>query len=57
VSLPFINFFATAARADRYLADHDELTSEPLSLPDGVLMGRLDFGGLLEAEPTVTGRW
>jgi hypothetical protein len=53
---PFINFFATAARAERYLASRPELTGETLTLRDAVAMGRLHFGGLLEAEPTPIGR-
>jgi alkylmercury lyase len=52
---PFINFFASTADADRYLKRHPELTGETLSLADAAQMGRLHFGGLLEAESTPGG--
>jgi hypothetical protein len=45
----FINFFASAESAGRYLHEHPVLRGETLSIPEAVEAGRLIFGDLLEA--------
>lgn len=44
---PFINFFASSARAGAYQARHPELTSTELSIRDAATAGRRLFGGVL----------
>jgi hypothetical protein len=44
----FINFFASAESAGRYLRENPMLRGETLSIPEAVEAGRLIFGDLLE---------
>lgn len=45
----FINFFASAESAGRYLREHPSLRGETLSITEAVEAGRLIFGDLLQA--------
>jgi hypothetical protein len=47
----FINFFASAESASRYLREHAALRGETLSTTDAVEAGRLIFGDLLRPAP------
>lgn len=48
---PFINFFASAAGAAAYQAQHPELTTSQLSIMDATIAGRRLFGDLLATLP------
>lgn len=45
---PVLNFFASNANAERWLAAHPDVEGTVISLPDAILAGRAVFGDLLE---------
>ena len=42
-----LNFFSSAASAERYLRQHPHLKGMPISIPDAIEVGRLVFGDIL----------
>jgi hypothetical protein len=44
---PVLNFFATRANAERWLAEHPEVGGHPISIEDAIAAGRAVFGDVL----------
>jgi hypothetical protein len=47
---PVLNFFASTANAERWLAAHPEVSGTVVSLEDAIAAGRVVFGAVLEEE-------
>ena len=44
---PVLNFFASSANAARWLAQHPEVSGEPISMQEAILAGSAVFGDVL----------
>jgi hypothetical protein len=44
---PVLNFFASEANAERWLAQHPEIQGEPITMRDAILTGAAVFGDVL----------
>jgi hypothetical protein len=57
---PVLNFFASSANAERWLAEHPDVRGQPITMEDAALAGRAVFGDVLredaEAPPSGAGR-